>query len=104
MKKASSTGNGLTPNQLWLSLFGLWFIFLSGLLTPLVGTPGIIQAVRLKHIVQAKQEQFDQAEAALLKAQDEASLLEKSKLVQHREIRKVLGYTAPNELVFDFAI
>jgi cell division protein FtsB len=93
----------ITPNQLWLGLFALWLIFLSGLLSPLLKTPGILQALRLNSILDAKQEQINRSENELLALQNDAELLEKNHIVQQREIRKVLGYAAPDELIFDFS-
>jgi cell division protein FtsB len=42
-------------------------------------------------------------EETVLGLQAEAELLEKNKLAQQREIRRVLGYVASDEIVFDFS-
>lgn len=93
----------ISPNQLWLGFFGLWIFFLSGVLTPLVGTPGILQALRLKDLLDAKQKQITFHQEELAKLENESQLLEKNHVVQQREIRKVLGYAAKDELIFDFS-
>jgi hypothetical protein len=90
------------PVHLWALLFGLWVLFLSGTLTSFLGTPGAIQAIRLRLTLAGKQEQLTRAEDELLGLQEVAEHLEKSRPVQQREIRHVLGYAAPDELIFDF--
>ncbi|MDR3608738.1 MAG: hypothetical protein P4M08_15345 [Oligoflexia bacterium] len=92
----------IQPRHFWFATFGLWLFFLSGVLTPFFGTPGAIQALRLRHILETKQEQIAQHEDELLRLQTEADRLEKSRVAQQIEIRRVLGYAAPNELIFDF--
>jgi hypothetical protein len=47
--------------------------------------------------------QVDMAENQLIALQEDSSRLERNKLTQEREIRRVLGYAAPNELIFDFS-
>ncbi len=92
----------LTPLRLWLMIFGLWAVFLSGLFSSIVGSPGIIQAVRLRSLLQAKQAQMAKFEAEISRVERECESLEKSRVVQEREIRRVLGYAAPDEIIFDF--
>lgn len=101
--RVKSRSNPITPNRLWLALFLLWTIFLSGLFTPLLKTPGILQALRLNSIYDAKQEEINQKENELIALQNGADLLEKNHIIQQREIRRVLGYAAPDELIFDFS-
>ena len=77
-------------------------ILLSGVLSSFLGSPGIYQAIQLQEILNSKQSQFDHAENDLMSLQEDSVLLEKSKIMQQREIRRILGYAAPNELIFDF--
>ncbi len=84
-------------------MFALWLIFLSGALTPFLGTPGAIQALRLRHILNTKQALVSQREDELIQLQQQIAQLEKSRVAQQFEIRRVLGYAAPNELIFDFS-
>jgi hypothetical protein len=95
--------NLMTPARLWTAFFALWAVFLSGALNPFVGSPGIIQAVQTWYWLKSKEVQQAHLEDDVLRLQAEAEQLEKNKLVQHREIRRILGYAAPNELVFDFS-
>lgn len=90
------------PNRLWLSIFGVWMILLSGLTSSFLGSPGIYQAVQLQQILNSKQNQIEKAENELMSLQEDSVLLDKSKITQQREIRRVLGYAASNELIFDF--
>jgi hypothetical protein len=93
---------GFWPNGFWITVFGVWFVFLSGLLTPFLGTPGIIQALRLRHTLETKQALVSLHEDELLRLQSRIGQLQKSPVAQQVEIRRVLGYAAPNELIFDF--
>jgi hypothetical protein len=90
------------PTQLWLCAFALWGLFLSGAFASFVGSPGIIQAVRLKRLLDSKISDRVALQADVRKLQTEAVQLERSKVTQQREIRRVLGYTAPDEIIFDF--
>lgn len=96
---SSRISSAFTPNRVWLVVFGLWGVFLTGV----VANPGFIQAARLRNLLNAKQQQIRQYEETLERLAMEASLLEKNQVVQHREIRKVLGYAASNEIIFDFS-
>lgn len=90
------------PIQLWLCAFALWGLFLSGVCASFVGSPGVIQAVRLKRLLDSKVADQVQVQGDLRRLQTEAIQLERSKVTQQREIRRVLGYTAPDEIIFDF--
>jgi hypothetical protein len=90
------------PIQLWLCAFALWGLFLSGAGASFVGSPGVIQAVRLKRLLDSKIADQVLLQADLRRLQTEAIQLERSKVTQQREIRRVLGYTAPDEIIFDF--
>lgn len=92
----------LTPGKVWASCFSLWALFLSGVFANFVGSPGVIQAIRLKSLLETKQLQVTKLQDELKRLQTEAVQLEKSKVVQQREIRRVLGYAAPEEIIFDF--
>ena len=93
----------MTPNKLWFGIFGLWLLFLSGALSGLVGSPGVIQALRLSSLLYQKHEQLMATESDIARLEVETALLETSHVVQEREVRRVLGYAAPDELIFDFA-
>jgi hypothetical protein len=81
-------------------------MILTGILAPRVGShsssPGVLQAVRLQNLLKSKEMQIQAIQGELDRLQTEASLLEKSTIIQEREIRRVLGYAAPDELIFDF--
>ncbi len=89
-------------HRLWVVLFFLWIIFLSGVIKTWVGTPGVYQAIGLRMLLDQKVNEREQLEKSLASRLKEITDLEKNRLVQEREIRRVLGYTAPGELVFDF--
>ena len=89
-------------SKLWLWIFAVWFTFLSGVFSQFVGTPGVLQALRLNTLLQDKQSAITQLESQVHKLQVEGTLVEKSRSVQEREIRRVLGYAAADEIIFDF--
>jgi hypothetical protein len=102
-KNPGLTQSGISPDKVWMAIFGVWLIFLTGVLNPFTGSPGMLQAFQLQRILSSKQTEIDSAENDLIALQDESTRLEKSKLTQEREIRRVLGYASPNELIFDFS-
>jgi hypothetical protein len=93
----------VAPGKAWLGIFGLWGLFLSGATADTVGTPGVLQALHMTHLLRAKQARVAEIEEAVLTLQNESLLLEKSGIAQQREIRRVLGYAAPDEMIFDFS-
>jgi cell division protein FtsB len=93
----------MTPNRVWLSVFGLWMLFLSGALVSIVGSPGILQLIRLDNLLVSKRTQIAQLQDDIRRLNSEAVQLEKNPLVQMREIRRVLGYAGPGEIIFDFS-
>lgn len=92
----------LTPVKFWLVIFGFWALFLSGALARFLGTPGALQAIHLRSLLEEKQTLLVDLQADITHLQSEAAELERSKVVQRREIRRVLGYAANDELIFDF--
>lgn len=92
----------MTAGKIWIGIFGLWLILLSGVLVNRVGSPGILQALRLKSYLDSQVLQTQKLEEELKRLQSEARLLSVSRVAQHREIRRVLGYAAEDELVFVF--
>ncbi len=93
----------MTPKRLWLSVFVVWGLLLSGAFMPILGSPGVIQAVRLRTFLESKQAETHQIQADLQALQTQATQLANNKATQEREIRKVLGYAASDELIFDFS-
>lgn len=93
----------IKPNEFWLIIFGIWMLFLTGSFAKLIGTPGIIQAIRLDNLHQKKERQINELQDQIQGLQTEAEALEKNTYVQKREIRKILGYTSKDEIVFDFS-
>lgn len=96
------TAPRISVNQVWIIIFVVWSAFLTGGLAGFVGSPGILQAVRLKSLLKAKNEKVIQSRIELAKIQLEIIDLETNPAAQVREIRKTLGYAAPDELIFDF--
>ena len=101
--RAAISLNGIlrspSPTQLWIAVFLVWSLSLTGI----IGVPGIFHSLRLKSLLASKQGQVTQLQSELKLLQQEALELEKNKVTQQREIRRVLGYAAPDELIFDFS-
>lgn len=92
----------LRPRPLWAAFFVVWLAFLSGAMAPLGGGPGVLQAVRLRALHESKASQALELEHEIERLTAESERLEKSRVAQEREIRRVLGYAAPDEIIFDF--
>ena len=92
----------ITPGKLWTSVFALWGMFLTGVAANFVGSPGVIQAVRLNSLLKSKQSIVTRMQEEMKHLQSEAFQLERSRVAQQREIRRVLGYAAADEIIFDF--
>ena len=75
---------------------------MSGALANWGSPPGVIQLARLHSLLDLKQDQLGQLRGEIGRLESDAVLLEKSKITQQREIRRVLGYAAPDEIIFDF--
>lgn len=90
------------PVHLWSFAFALWALFLSGVMGDFVGSPGVVQAQRLKSLLDHKQSQVHGLEAEIARIDSGRYKMEKSSYAQLREIRRVLGYAAPDEIIFDF--
>lgn len=92
--------------RIWIAFFGIWLVFLSGAMAGTLGGalggPGALQAYRLYSLLQDKRAKLKQIETSVNGLEQESARLEGNKAVQRREIRRVLGYAAPDELVFDF--
>lgn len=91
-----------SPHRAWLIFFVLWLILLSGVLSSYVGSPGALQAFRLKRLLGLKQVQLSSLKNETVRLRSESVRLEKNHPAQLREIRRVLGYAAKDELIFDF--
>jgi hypothetical protein len=92
----------MNPNRLWLGFFGLWLLFLTGMFNGLIGGPGMIQATRLTQLLRTKRIEIQKLTDEITRLQNTAALFDRSRVLQNREIRRVLGYTAVDEWVFDF--
>ncbi|MCM0605676.1 MAG: septum formation initiator family protein [Xanthomonadaceae bacterium] len=90
-------------NKVWMVVFGLWILILTGIFTPFTDTPGLTQWMRLRSLLNQKRQKIAELDGRHEYLSLEVERLEKSAAHQEREIRKVLGYVAPGELIFDFS-
>jgi cell division protein FtsB len=92
----------LSIHHKWAILFGCWLLFLTGIFANFVGSPGILQWMRLRNLYSLKQDQLTHLNDELSKLQMEASQLSSNRIAQEKEIRRVLGYASADEIIFDF--
>ncbi|MBI2712695.1 MAG: hypothetical protein HYX41_07580 [Bdellovibrio sp.] len=92
-----------SPDRIWIALFCTWLFILSGTVSPFFGSPGAWQALRLMDLLNTRNEKLGQLRNEIGRLQTQVSALEQSRYAQEREIRRVLGYAAPDELIFDFS-
>lgn len=90
------------PWGVWLCGAAVWLVLISGVL-PWSATPGIWQALQLKSLLEHKRQNLIRIENEIAELEREKKLLEGHRPTQEREIRRVLGYAAPDEIVFDFS-
>jgi cell division protein FtsB len=88
--------------RIWIAVFAGWGLLLTGAFSQWVGSPGVLQAVRLSNLLQSKQVQAESLEKQIATLEAERVRLEKSPAAQEQEIRRTLGYAAPDEIIFDF--
>ena len=90
--------------KVWILLTVSWLTILSGIFfTQGFGPPGFIQWLSIQRETSLRQMDLNKIEAETATLDTESLRLEKSKSYQEKEIRRVLGYTASDELVFDFS-
>ncbi len=89
-------------NQKWLILFCLWLLFLTGLFSSFLGSPGILQAMRLNALFEQRKLQLTVLNDEVQKLESDVEKLEHNRVAQEKEIRKILGYAAKDEIIFDF--
>ncbi len=89
-------------SKLWLVFFGAWILFLSGFLESFVQSPGALQLARVRFRLNEKRQEIVKIEELSESLTRSAQALEQNPAAQEREIRKILGYVAENEIVFEF--
>lgn len=99
----SRSGFHWNPHRVWLAIFGLWLILLTGVFNRWLGSPGLIQWWRLESLLSQRQAKLVEIENQVLALSSDQVRLERSSVAQQREIRRVLGYVRPDELIFDFS-
>ncbi len=99
-----SISTSVTPHRLWAGAFVIWLFLLSGVLTQVLGMPpGGLQLLRLNGLLRSKQAQLAEIESQIIGLSSDQVRLEQSQVEQKREIRRVLGYVAKDEIVFEFS-
>lgn len=92
----------LTVKWVWVLVLFLWALFISGTFSDFTRSPGVIQSASLHSLLRSRMLELSALEGKIAKLDSERQSLEENSVVQEREVRKVLGYVAPNELIFEF--
>jgi hypothetical protein len=90
------------PYWLWTAITLGWFLLISGFFEGQLGTPGLVQVFRLRAFLAEKQGKVQQLETELAAIEAAIQRIDQSPVVLEREIRRTLGYVAPEDLIFDF--
>ncbi len=94
-----------TPTRAWIAIFAFWLFLLTGITHEFgAGSPGLLQYSRLNGLLRDRQRSLAESDAEIEKVEAESALLEKSKSVLEREVRKTMGYVGENEMIFDFSL
>ena len=86
----------------WGIFFLIWIIFLSGIFSNWIDSPGILQAFQAKVLLSHQRQAYAKAKERAQKLSKQARHLKTNPFAQEREVRSVLGYVQDDELVFDF--
>lgn len=98
------SGKWSIATRVWLFLFSTWAVLLTGVFAQFSvwSPPGLIQWIQLRRLLESKDGQVALLESSIKRLDGEKQRLEKSRVAQEREIRRVLGYAAADEIIFDF--
>jgi len=100
----SSLSDFISQKFKWLVilLFGIWIFLLSGVLPISTHSPGVIQSLQLRSLLQKRKEEAVQKEIQISALKEEKERLIRDKDYQEKVIRETLGYVGQNEIIFDF--
>ena len=105
MRRQNSQAKKHSKNRIthaWCGFFLLWLILLSGMLERWVGAPGLYQWLQVRSLVKETRNKGEEIEFELSRLDGLRKQLETNPAVQEIEIRRVLGYLRPNEIVFEY--
>ena len=89
-------------NRIWVALFAIWSILLTGTIGLWMKSPGLKQWYSVGEALKERRQEIVKIETRNLSLSHAAHQLEFNPVAQEREIRKVLGYLGEQELVFEF--
>ena len=82
---ATSAGSAALGRVLGYSLFALWAVVLSGIFDQTFSSPGILQALELRGLLEDKQIQVASLEGEIRALEEQIKLLEKNDIAIERE-------------------
>lgn len=101
--KKSTPKPKIDIQKVWVLVFLIWGVLLTGVFSFKRGSPGFLQAFRLKQLLLNREDLLHTYESQIQILENERDILEHSPSAQEREIRRVLGYAYSDELIFDFS-
>lgn len=90
-----------TRNTLFVSILGLWFLFLTGLFGRNGYAPGLIQALGLRNLLIQKKTAIAMAEQQTAELSAEKHRLQTDAAYLEREVRRVLNVVGPHEILIE---
>ena len=93
----------MSIHKIWLGIFGVWFLFLTGLLDFWIQSPGFKQWYKVESSLSERRQEIGAVEARSASLHDVIKQLDVNPIAQEREIRRVLGYLGEKEVVFEFS-
>ena len=86
-----------------MGIFSIWLAFLSGLGSAQINAPGVLQALKLRRLLEAKELRLKALEDRASRLSESLDRLKSSRFAQEQEVRRVLGYVTADEMIFDFS-
>ncbi len=90
------------PTKIWLGVFSVWILLVTGFASHWTRSPGLIQFLRLKVLHQEKLNSLNAFERETARLTAVKTALERDTVTQEATVRTVLGYARRDEIIFDF--
>lgn len=100
--KHATPVNRLSVHKFWIGCFVIWLVLLTGIFERWFGSPGLRQYLQVESLLTDSRQQSTDLEFEIARLKEIQPQLETNAMAQEREIRKVLGFLGPGEVVFEF--
>ncbi len=88
----------------WVGFFIIWLTILSGVFSKISSSPGLLQLVRLKTLIQERHIDVAKMEAQRVDLERQIKNIDQNPYLQEKMIREILGYARKDEIIFDFNV